>query len=148
MATEQRASEILETLLMKMGFNAAVASEWRDEVLVLTVEAEKKSALIGYHGENLSALQEVHRLIVYKTLNEWVNSVIDVGGYREERSKKLMDMARRESDKAKFLRKEVDLPPMTSSDRREVHLALSTIPGVRSESNGEGRDRHIVIIPE
>jgi spoIIIJ-associated protein len=37
---------------------------------------------------------------------------------------------------------------MTAAERRVVHMALAAIPGVRSESTGEGRDRRVVVFPE
>jgi len=37
---------------------------------------------------------------------------------------------------------------MNSYERRVVHLALKEIPGVKSESDGLGEERRIVIRPD
>jgi len=39
------------------------------------------------------------------------------------------------------------LNPMSSRERRIVHLALKDMPGVRTESVGTGEDRQVVIHP-
>jgi len=44
-------------------------------------------------------------------------------------------------------RQSFQLNPMSSRERRIVHLALKDMPGVRTESAGMGEDRHIVIHP-
>jgi spoIIIJ-associated protein len=36
---------------------------------------------------------------------------------------------------------------MNARDRRVVHMALKDMSGVRTESNGEGPDRRVQIIP-
>ncbi|HLB59962.1 MAG TPA: R3H domain-containing nucleic acid-binding protein, partial [Bdellovibrionota bacterium] len=54
----------------------------------------------------------------------------------------------RSAEKARFLSTTVVLPPMSSQDRREVHLVVQEISGVTSESVGYGRERHIEIRSE
>ena len=42
----------------------------------------------------------------------------------------------------------VELSPMSPHDRRIVHMAIASIPGLSSRSEGEGEDRHILVVPE
>jgi len=39
------------------------------------------------------------------------------------------------------------LNPMSSRERRVVHLVLKEFPGVRTASEGQGDDRRVVIFP-
>lgn len=139
--------EILETLLGKLGLSSGVTANQQGETLVLTISSEHRGVLIGFHGENLTSLQNILRLMVFRRTGNWIPVVVDVGGYRLERAQKLSEMTERSAQKARFLNTEVSLPPMSSSDRREVHLALSSLEGVVGESVGEGSNRHIVIRP-
>ena len=41
----------------------------------------------------------------------------------------------------------ITFDPMNARDRRVVHMALKEVTGVRTESNGEGPDRRVQIIP-
>ena len=43
---------------------------------------------------------------------------------------------------------EVHLEPMSAYDRRLIHNALTNFKGIKTESEGEGINRHIVIKPE
>ncbi len=49
--------------------------------------------------------------------------------------------------KSIYYNKPVELPPQNAFIRKIVHGYISKKPGVRSESAGTGRDRHIVIHP-
>jgi spoIIIJ-associated protein len=73
--------------------------------------------------------------------------LVDVGGYREERNSKLEDLALQKADDVRILGEAIELPPMKPSDRRAVHVALSQFDDIATESEGEGRDRYVVIKP-
>ena len=51
------------------------------------------------------------------------------------------------SNLARFLLKEVSFPAMPPAERRIVHLTLQDEKGVWTESRGENRERHVVVIP-
>ena len=40
------------------------------------------------------------------------------------------------------------LEPMNPFDRRIIHTTLADVDGVETVSKGEGKDRHVVIIPK
>lgn len=103
--------------------------------------------LIGPHGETLLALQYVLALMINRGSEEWLRVQVDVDGYREKRRLELEELAQRMIERVLESGEEVALRPMSSADRRLVHMYLSTKAGVVTESTGEGRDRRIVIRP-
>jgi spoIIIJ-associated protein len=50
-------------------------------------------------------------------------------------------------EKALQTKQIVELQPMSPHDRRIVHMAIAEIPGLSSRSEGEGEDRHILVVP-
>jgi len=52
------------------------------------------------------------------------------------------------ADKVKFLHETVELRPMNNADRKVIHMVLTDMEGVTTESVGEGRDRRVVIKPQ
>jgi spoIIIJ-associated protein len=56
--------------------------------------------------------------------------------------------ARVAAERVTLSRQPFQLNPMSSRERRIVHLALKDMPGVRTESAGSGEERHIVIHPK
>lgn len=146
---EARVSEILENILGLMALEGNFeVTEGESEVIVV-VEPNDPGRLIGYRGETLDALQLLVNMIVGRQLGqvEFKRVVIDVSGWRKNKE---ADLERRARDWATAVLeqgKEMELEPMPSWQRRVVHLVISEITGVESESLGEGKDRHLIIKP-
>lgn len=73
--------------------------------------------------------------------------VLDSELYRQHREAELVLLAQMASKKVLDQGKPMSLQPMTPKERRIVHLALASIDGVRSQSQGDGEDRSITIYP-
>jgi spoIIIJ-associated protein len=72
---------------------------------------------------------------------------IDSGGYRALRFEELRMTARVAAERVQTSRQPFRLNPMSSRERRIVHMALKDMTGVRTESAGVGEDRQVVIHP-
>jgi len=72
---------------------------------------------------------------------------IDSGGYRALRFEELKMTARVAAERVQQTKQPFRLNPMSSRERRIVHLALKEMPGVRTQSVGMGEDRQVVIHP-
>lgn len=146
---EKIVEKLVKELLDYLGIaaNAIVSSEAPDTLRV-NLESADPGLVIGYHGETLRAFQTILGVILFRKLGTWTRIIVDVGTYREEREMKLRELAKRNAERARFLAKSVMLPPMPPEDRRLVHLAVSEIEGVFSESVGEGLQRRVVVKPK
>jgi spoIIIJ-associated protein len=152
---ERNAQEFLSELLSKMGVNATVAMHWDEPAepgdnpaLVLNVQGDDLSELIGRRGETLAALQYITRISVAKHAGQLVNVVVDVEGYKARREQQLRRMAQRMAEQAVARGRTVVLEPMPPNERRLVHLALRDNPDVTTESVGEGDRRKVTIVPK
>lgn len=112
-------------------------------------DGENLGYMIGNRGRHLDSLQYILQVMVGRLIEDDMEFrlFVDVGGYREERDEKLERLAMQKADDARILGDEVSLAPMKPSDRRIVHLTLQKYEDITTESRGEGRDRHIVIVP-
>jgi spoIIIJ-associated protein len=72
---------------------------------------------------------------------------LDCAGYRALRVEELKMMARAAAERVQTSRQPFKLSPMNSRERRVVHLALQSVPGIRTESSGVGPNRQVVIHP-
>ena len=72
---------------------------------------------------------------------------LDCAGYRALRVEELKMMARAAAERVQTSRQPFKLNPMNSRERRIVHLALQSVPGIRTESIGVGPTRQVVIHP-
>ena len=114
----------------------------------LEIKTEQSNLLIGYHGETLSSLQHIINVMLFKEFGEQIRVVIDISGYRQERERKLIELAISAADKARFINKSVALYPMNSYERKIVHEKISLLEGVSSISEGEGYNRRVIIVPQ
>lgn len=125
---------------------APLAGEGEPEVLA-DLDGKDKEILMARGGEVLKALEH----LVFRALNlepafhEKIH--LDCGGFRALRFEELRLTARVAAERVIASRQPFQLNPMSSRERRIVHLALKDMPGVRTESAGAGEERHIVIHP-
>ena len=71
----------------------------------------------------------------------------DCGGYRALRFEELRMTAKVAAERVQTSKQPFRLNPMSSRERRIVHLALKDMPGIRTESVGAGDERQVVIHP-
>ncbi|KAA6436112.1 DNA-binding protein [Agrococcus sediminis] len=96
--------------------------------------------------EVVAALQELTRLAVQQQTGEFSRLVLDVAGSRDARAEQLQRVVDAAAAKIAEGGERVALEPMSSYERKLVH-DLVREHGLTSESEGEGADRHIVVLP-
>ncbi|MDO8577280.1 MAG: R3H domain-containing nucleic acid-binding protein [Candidatus Wildermuthbacteria bacterium] len=138
--------EVAEMLLEKLQIKGTVkALEAEEESVRVEVETEEPQLLIGEQGQALLEVQHVVRLIARKKLEEAPLIALDINEYRKSRETYLRELANTAADEVALLKKEKELPAMSSQDRRIVHMVISERQDVSSESMGEEPERRIVV---
>lgn len=115
--------------------------------LILDLDGEDLSVLIGHHGSTIQSFQQMVSLITSIKLGYKYPVTIDVHGYKSRQKNKLEDLAYKMANKALNQNRKVNLRPMSPYDRRIIHMVLSDEQDVETYSVGEGKDRHVVIKP-
>ena len=141
------AKKYLEDLLSFFGLNTDVYATSDDEVIQLNVPSTHLNGfLIGQHGENMRSLQYLTSTALKN--NDFAQSRVnvDIANYKKQRTDRLREKAEEWVKQVKDSGEPMDLEPMNASDRRVVHQ-LAADYGLTSESDGEGRERHIVLRP-
>ncbi|MEK7209594.1 MAG: R3H domain-containing nucleic acid-binding protein [Patescibacteria group bacterium] len=119
----------------------------------IRINATVKEAgfIIGRDGENLRALQYILGLMVSKKTEGALtpfNFVFDINDYNKEKEEYLTALAKNTAHTVLETKKTIGLEPMSSFERRIIHLVVEKIEGVASESVGEGEERRVVIKPK
>jgi spoIIIJ-associated protein len=138
----------ISALLNDMGVEAEVEIKEEEEKTLIHLESPDAALLIGFHGETLQSLQLIFSFLVHKLTGEWDKVSVDVGDYRQKREEQLEKLALNLAAKAKLSGEEQTIPNLNANERRLIHLFLSENPDVYSESEGEGRQRVLVIKPK
>src|SRR5271155_2332977 len=111
------------------------------------LDGQDKEILLERNGEVLKAFEHLafRALRLEPTFHEKIH--LDSGGYRALRFEELRMTARVAAERVQSSHQPFRLNPMSSRERRIVHLTLKEIPGVRTESVGMGEERQVVIHP-
>lgn len=146
---EQQLSEVLDNILGLLLLEGSYEIEDTDEAVLVSIDTPDAGRLIGARGESLEGLQLLVNQILYRkqsTPTEGFKRVIfDVGGWRKQKEEDLKIRAEQWGKQVLEEGKEMEIEPMSSWQRRVVHMVVGEMKGLQTESVGEGRDRHIVI---
>jgi spoIIIJ-associated protein len=142
------AADYLEELLDIADIDGDIDIEVRNGRTYISIVAEEGSdslaKLVGEGGEVLDALQELTRLSVLSSTESRSRLVLDISGYRDRRSAELAKIANDAAEAIKAGQESVALDPMGAYERKIVHDTIADL-GLKSESEGEGVNRHIVV---
>ncbi len=153
--TMKIAANVVRDLMEKMRVKATVtakigeaADDIDSRVIMIDIQGDDLSYLIGRHFEVLHSLQYITGLIVGREVGHWVPLVLDVQGYRQRRERQIRQMATRMADQVVKTGRRSSLEPMPATERRIVHLALRDNNQIMTESIGEEPNRKVVIYPK
>ena len=140
--------ELIRDVAANVGIeDLAMIDYVRDGAWVIEASGENVSQLIGKRGRTLDSLQYLMNIIFNKGNDDRTKLVLDVQGYREKRYRNLIMLANRMCRKALSARKQVELEPMSTLDRRTIHLALKDRTDIETFSKGTEPMRRVVISP-
>lgn len=109
------------------------------------MDAENNAIVIGKAGQTLASINLVLRNCLNNIFKKRINVYIDVNSYKEERYKKLRAMARRIGKEVSSTKLDVELDHMSADERKVIHQYLTDFKHVKTESVGEGNNRHLVV---
>ncbi len=143
---QERGKEFLLGLAHFVDESATVEVTAGENEVSFAVKGENMGKLIGYHGENIQAIQVL--LSGLKLRSEGpVRLYLDIDGYKSNRNQSIVDLANKVAEQAIKIERNIHLDPMNAYDRRIVHITLQDRDDVTTESTGEGEKRHVVIKP-
>lgn len=147
-ASIQYAKKYLEDILSFFGLNTDIYATTEDnEVIELHVPSTHLNGfLIGQRGDTMRALQFMVSTALKNNGFEVNRINVDVADYKKARSDRLAEKAEEWIKTVQDSGQPMELRPMNAADRRTVHKVANDA-GVLTESEGEGRDRHIVLKP-
>lgn len=139
------ATKYLEDLLSFFGINVAVDSTTDDEVIQLAIPSTSmNSLLIGREANNLRALQHIVSMALSSKAAELTRVNVDVADYKRQRADRIAEQAEdwirevRQTGHSKRLN-------LNAADRRIVHKVAADYSDIETYSEGEGRERQLII---
>lgn len=139
------ATKYLEDLLSFFGINVAINSTIDDEVIHLAIPSTSmNSLLIGKEANNLRALQHIVSMALTNREAEITRVNVDVADYKRQRAEKIAEQAEGWIREVRTTghSKRLDL---NAADRRIVHKVAQDYSDISTHSEGEGRERQLII---
>lgn len=121
------------------------AIEEKDNAFIVNLNADNNAVLIGKMGKTLSAFNTVIRAAVNAKFKKRIDILIDVNHYKSDRYYKLRGMAKRIGKQVQRDHVTVELDPMPNDERKVIHKTLNEWHNIKTESEGEGNNRHVCI---
>src|SRR5690606_13670353 len=147
--TQQLVEQKLTDILGFLGMTAEVDSEQVDNVLRVKANTNQDQVFTSGSADPLLALQHVMRAIFKKELTqESASLILDIGNFQKLQQQKLADVANSTAESVLEYKQSVSMKPMTSFERRIIHMVLSERDDVTTTSEGEGANHHIVNHPK
>ena len=103
--------------------------------------------MIGREGETLRSLNHLVQKIVDKDSTEEKSPsvFIDVNGYQKKRFENLKNIAHMMAERARYFKSNIEIDPMPAYERRIIHMFLEGAKDIKTESEGYGPTRRVVI---
>lgn len=150
--------EWLEQLLNLMDLAANVSTEGFETVNSdlnsswLSIDGssftpEQKQQLIGNKGAGIDAIQYLANTILNLDDDPQAQNsfVIELDGYRVKRNQELAVLTNEAIEQVRTTEQEVEIPGLSSAERKQVHSLLQDTEDLESESRGQEPDRRLVI---
>lgn len=149
MMNKQQSIEFARTFLQDIisffGENIDVEADVEGDVIELYVESsDSNSILIGRNAETLRSLQYLVSTALRNKEASLTRVNVDIADYKKQREEKIAEKARGWIEEVRATGNS-HIARINAADRRIVHRVASEYSDIRTYSEGEGRDRHIII---
>ena len=146
-APAERVRAVLERVVDGLDLDADVGVDENGEAIVGRVEGDDLGLLIGRRGQTIDAVQLVCYRVAFRGRPERKRVTVDAAGYRERRREVVERQADRAAERALETGKEIELEPMSASERKIVHDRLKDRPGLETFSEGDEPERCVIVAP-
>jgi spoIIIJ-associated protein len=122
--------------------------DWEHPVIVVDFSGADSPMLLERGAELLRSIETVVIESLKLGSEEHDRIAFDCMNYRSARLEELKLSADVAAEKVRKTKMPYSFAPMSSRERRVVHLALKNESDLRTESEGEGPQRHLVVYPK
>ena len=141
--------ELFDLIGIKVQVEVTVEEQKEGKIYKVELDpGESAGLLIGGHGLTLSAIQSFIAIALKQKTGEWVTISLDIAHWSEKQNARLIEIAQTAAARVNETHEEQKLYNLTPPQRRVVHMALSTIEGIETASEGEGQDRYLIVRPK
>lgn len=140
---------IVKNIIQKIGIDVECTFALEDNYYFVTINAlhqEDKNLLIGKHGKNIEALQNIANAIIQNQITNFPDHIVlDIEKYRKNKNQWLISIAQKKSNQVLKTKKTYVLDELCPFDRKIVHQTIKNIQGITTLSIGTGYYKRLKI---
>ena len=137
--------KFVEDILSFFGENIEVETSYQDDILSIDIaSSDLNSILIGRNAETLRSLQYMVSTVLRNNNAAVTRVIVDIAGYKKQREEKIAEKARGWIEEVRRTG-DSHVAHINAADRRVVHRIAAEYSDIRTDSEGEGRQRYIII---
>ena len=140
--------DYLKDIIENMGLEVTFEINKKDERTTIKMYSNNNPILIGKNGQTLKALETLAKQKIQNETGIHYKITLDVSNYKDKIKRNLERLAITTAKEVVKTKIPVALDNMTSYERMIIHNKLTDFKGIKTESEGEEPERHIVIKPE
>jgi spoIIIJ-associated protein len=148
---KEKIQQAVTELITRAGFkpeSISVTYEEPSHTLWFSVISGEARFLLGREGEALGAINHLATKVAEKILagtEDRLRVVVDANDFERKKIESLKTVAHMMAERARYFKSSIDVDPMNAHERRIIHEFIGAMPDMKTESVGEGKNRHIVI---
>jgi len=140
--------ELLAEIARALGAECQINVAERGGLIAASVTGPDVAVLIGKRGKTIDAIQYlVGAAMATLGGSDAPRVTVDAAGYRDRREARLVEVAERSAAQVLRTGRAIRLEPMSSVERKIVHLHLKETDGIETHSEGDEPSRYVVITP-
>ncbi len=118
------------------------------DAVEIVIKTDDPQILIGEKGQTLNEIQRLLKLVTTKKLGKNIYLNLDINEYKKKKAEYLKSFAKDLASEVAITKEKKVLSPMSAYERRVIHATLAGRDDVKTESEGEGLERRVVISPK
>ncbi len=138
--------EYLGSFFTNLDLETEVEIVQDNDTFKVLLNASNNAILIGKNGQTLQAINTVVKNAANSIFKRRFQIMVDINNYKEKRYEKLTAMAKRIAKTVQRTKVSATLDPMPNDERKIIHQALTNYTNIKTESEGDGKTRHLKII--
>ncbi len=138
--------EYLGTFFTNLNLEMEIEIVQENDTFKVMLNTENNAILIGKNGQTLQSINTVVRNATNSIFKHRFQILVDINNYKESRYEKLTAMAKRIAKTVQRTKVSATLDPMPNDERKVIHQVLTNYTNIKTESEGEGKDRHLKIV--
>lgn len=138
--------DYLSTFFNGLGLVCDITVTKDNDYYRVVLNFENNAVMIGKGGQTLESINIVLKSAVSAEFKKRFHILVDIDNYKTDRYDKIKGIAYRVANSVKKSHVDATLDPMPSDERRVIHNFLSDVANIKTESEGDGRERRVKII--